>query len=495
MRRPTLLGAFLVCCVLSGCSKKPVEAVGTPAADETAAPPAVQPPGGTPTTAADTKNLKAIGFALHGYHDLNFKFPPAAIVEAKTGRRLLSWRVAILPLLDQQALYARFKLDEPWDSEHNVKLVAEMPAVYAAPGAAGGGVTHYRVFIGKPPYWDWSKGFPVTTITDGSSNTGAVFVTTQGVPWTQPEEPDADPKAQPVEALRFTDGKSPALYYDGTVRLLGRTTLVTAFTVGWAESARGKVFVNTFKPPTAYLTDPDAIAKVPAAPSVTIDGVVIGWPDAKPAPGDSVRYVRLASLKKVSGGPDALYHFDCELPDGSREFDGVRLQHVVRVRGGVARRSILGAGPVAERVVLRDCKLVSVANDKLPPSPSALEAAKALQGRWRVTGREGSKLTPAQLGSFDIRVTDLCMTWTIAINKASNAVSTFGLELEPGGVRGAVNLHPLALHMVPALYEVKGDTLRLCLQFPLDAFREDAQRPATLAPAQGIDVIVAERVK
>ena len=165
------------------------------------------------------------------------------------------------------------------------------------------------------------------------------------------------------------------------------------------------------------------------------------------------------------------------------------------MRGNVARRSITPNGPVAERVVLRDCKLVSVTNGTFPPSPPALEAAKALQGRWRVVAREGSKLTPAQLGSFEIRVTDFGMTWTIAINKASNAVSTFGLDLEPGGVRGAIDLHLPALHMVPALYEVKGDTLRLCLQFPLDAFREDAQRPATLAPAPGIDVIVAERVK
>ena len=325
MRHSTLLGVLLICGVgvLSGCSKKPAETSGTPAAGEPAAPPAFPTTG---TDAADTKNLKAIHIALCDYHDTRIGFPSAAIVEPKTGRRLLSWRVTILPELKQQALYARFKLDEPWDSEHNKKLVAEMPAVYATPGTANAaGLTHYRVFVGKVPFWDWSKGIRITEITDGSSRTGWVFVTTQGVPWTQPDEPDADLKANPVETLRFTDGKSPVLYYDGTVHLLERNTLVTAFTAGWSAASKGKVYVNTFKPPVAYLTDPDAIAKAPAAPSVMIDGVVIAWPDAKPAPGDTVRYVRLASLKKVAGGPDALYHFDCELPDGSREFDGVRL--------------------------------------------------------------------------------------------------------------------------------------------------------------------------
>ena len=48
--------------------------------------------------------------------------------------------------------------------------------------------------------------------------------------------------------------------------------------------------------------------------------------------------------------------------------------HVI-ARGNVARRSITPNGPVAERVVLRDCKRVSVANDKLPPSPSAVSAS------------------------------------------------------------------------------------------------------------------------
>ncbi len=497
MRRLPLVGVLLACVaiVVLGCSKKPVEPVGAPNAAEPATSPAIPPP--TPT-AADTKNFKALHIALWDYHDTRGKLPPAAIVEPKTGRRLLSWRVAILPQLDQKGLYARFKLDEPWDSETNKKLVAEMPAVYATPGTASAeGLTHYRVFIGKAPNWDWSQGRSFPDVMDGTSNTGWVFVTNQGVPWTQPDEPSADPKANPVETLRFTDGKSPVLYYDGDVRMLERNTLVTALTVGWFEASGGKskVYVNTFKPPTAYLSDPDAIAKVPAAPFVTIDGVVVGWPEVKPSPGDTVRYVLLRSSRKADSGSDEQYMFNCELADGSREFEGVRLNHVVQIRGSVVRRYKLSSNSVGERVILRDCKLVSVANDKFPPSPSALEAAKALQGRWRVTAREGSKLTPAQLGDFEIRVTDLCMTWTIAINKTSSAVSTFGLELEPGGVRGAVNLHLLAIHMVPALYEVKGDTLRLGLQFPLDDFRTDAQRPATLAPAPGIDVIVAERVK
>ena len=33
----------------------------------------------------------------------------------------------------QDQIYKQLKLDEPWDSDHNKKLVAKMPAVFASP--------------------------------------------------------------------------------------------------------------------------------------------------------------------------------------------------------------------------------------------------------------------------------------------------------------------------------------------------------------------------
>src|SRR6185295_2767398 len=83
---------------------------------------------------AAMNNLKIIGLAMHNYHDTNQRFPAAAIYD-KQGKPLLSWRVAILPYLNQKQLYESFHLDEPWDSEHNRKLIPRMPAEYAAAGA------------------------------------------------------------------------------------------------------------------------------------------------------------------------------------------------------------------------------------------------------------------------------------------------------------------------------------------------------------------------
>src|SRR5205823_13461834 len=74
------------------------------------------------------KNLKAIMIAMHSYHDANGKFP--ADITDKAGKPLLSWRVELLPYLEEDKLYKEFQRDEPWDSPHNFKLLAKMPDVY-----------------------------------------------------------------------------------------------------------------------------------------------------------------------------------------------------------------------------------------------------------------------------------------------------------------------------------------------------------------------------
>ena len=51
-------------------------------------------------------------------------------------RPLLELRACrMLPYLGEDALYKEFKLDEPWDSEHNRKLLARMPAVFKIDGS------------------------------------------------------------------------------------------------------------------------------------------------------------------------------------------------------------------------------------------------------------------------------------------------------------------------------------------------------------------------
>src|SRR5262245_37493125 len=66
-------------------------------------------------------NLKQIGLAFHNHHDVQNALPRN--IEDRDGKPLLSWRVAILPYVEEDALYKQFKLDEPWDSDNNKKLI------------------------------------------------------------------------------------------------------------------------------------------------------------------------------------------------------------------------------------------------------------------------------------------------------------------------------------------------------------------------------------
>src|SRR5204863_9210261 len=115
--------------------------------------------------AKDANNLKQIALAFHIYHDRHGHFPPAAI-RSKDGKPLLGWRVAILPYLEQDALYKQFNLDEAWDSEANKKLIEKLPKVYApVRGEAQAGGTFYQVFTGeKTLYPPKAKGPRITAI-------------------------------------------------------------------------------------------------------------------------------------------------------------------------------------------------------------------------------------------------------------------------------------------------------------------------------------------
>ena len=65
-----------------------------------------------------TGAAKPLCLALHNYHDIYGSFPPAYTAD-ENGKPLHSWRVLLLPYIEQQRLYDKIRLDEPWDSEYN----------------------------------------------------------------------------------------------------------------------------------------------------------------------------------------------------------------------------------------------------------------------------------------------------------------------------------------------------------------------------------------
>ena len=128
---------------------------------------------------------------------------PAAHTKDKQGNKLLSWRVHILPFLEEEELYKQFHLDEPWDSPHNKKLIEKMPDIFYNPALPlDPGKTSYLGVTGKnsalaPPTEASEGGVMVAgvkfnRITDGTSNTIMLVDThwDHAVIWTKPEDFD-----------------------------------------------------------------------------------------------------------------------------------------------------------------------------------------------------------------------------------------------------------------------------------------------------------------
>ncbi len=188
--------------------------------------PAVQAAREAAHRAQCTGNLKHIAMALINYESAFGGFPKPAIT-GKDGKPLLSWRVAILPYIEQQELYNKFKLDEPWDSPHNKPLIGEMPPPYLCPSrvAFERGTTCYRAFVGKGAILERDRETRVADVTDGLSNTIIVVEADEAVPWTRPDaELEFDPQARPslYGAGSPHPGGFNALFADGAVRFISR---------------------------------------------------------------------------------------------------------------------------------------------------------------------------------------------------------------------------------------------------------------------------------
>ncbi len=169
-------------------------------------------------------NLKQIGLAMHNYENTFGKLPPAAICD-KNGKPLLSWRVAILPFIEQDNLYRQFRLDEPWDSEHNKKLAMVAVPTLMLPGdklKREFPSTYYRVFYGNDAMFDLKNGTKFAQVTDGLSNTIMVVEASEAVPWTKPDELEYDPKQTPKLGYLFGD-RCNALFGDGHVYALKKS--------------------------------------------------------------------------------------------------------------------------------------------------------------------------------------------------------------------------------------------------------------------------------
>ncbi len=145
---------------------------------------------------------------------------PAPAIYGPDGKPLLSWRVQILPLLGQQALYEQFHLDEPWDSDHNKKLIDHMPQIYRTPGHKFDGKTQYVLPTGVGTIFEGKDGMKPDDVTDGKQKTilAVELFDGRGVEWTRPDDLKFDRADPGINLTHLAKPKFVAVFADGVAR-------------------------------------------------------------------------------------------------------------------------------------------------------------------------------------------------------------------------------------------------------------------------------------
>ena len=153
--------------------------------------------------------LSQVGVGLHNYNSYRNSFPPAKQNSEEfddDGRPHLSWRVHILPYIEQEELFARFRLDEPWDSQHNLPLLDQMPDIYKTTDDPTR--TTVLAVVGEGTAYEGRSGFRMDEIdwADGCKRTGYAVDAgrERAVPWTKPEDLPFH-KDDPIRAVGTSD--------------------------------------------------------------------------------------------------------------------------------------------------------------------------------------------------------------------------------------------------------------------------------------------------
>lgn len=257
---------------------------------------AAKPPAGP--SVACLENLKRIGLALQAYHDKHGAYPPAHLPGAD-GQPARSWRTALLPFLEQQALYDKFDATAAWDAPANQPLAAVLPAPFDCPAPDGQtpsrapGETPFVVVTSDRTAWRGTTSVPREELTDDPASTALVVQLPKGgVPWSAPQDITFDDLGLTLAARR--SGEPPrfdlrggaVLLLDGTVRAIPLETPIGTIR-DLLDVADGKTidWDTIVPPPEGEAKSGETKAGEPKADGEPKkDGEPTGTPDAKTAP-------------------------------------------------------------------------------------------------------------------------------------------------------------------------------------------------------------------
>ncbi|APZ91055.1 hypothetical protein Fuma_00639 [Fuerstiella marisgermanici] len=104
-----------------------------------------------------------------------------------------SWRVLLLPYLDQRQLYEQYDFSKPWDSPGNLQLAARRPRTYLLHGVDddGGIATNYLAVVGEGTPWPAGRMMTHEMMEETAGRTIRVVENVgSGILWTEPRDLD-----------------------------------------------------------------------------------------------------------------------------------------------------------------------------------------------------------------------------------------------------------------------------------------------------------------
>jgi len=206
--------------------------------------PAISKVQGAAGRAQTMNNMKQIALANINFADVNrgeLPTPKMLMEPQKTQSVDLSWRVSILPYVEQPALYNRFDKTLPWDNARNQSLMSPMPVVYedlVRDDGKKGTITHFQYFTGQGTLWpsNEKKRFPAS-FPDGTSNTFLFAEAANPVPWSKP----ADIAVVAGQPLPLPQDRFMVALADGSVRMVERSRVPDAGLLLWINPSDGQV--------------------------------------------------------------------------------------------------------------------------------------------------------------------------------------------------------------------------------------------------------------
>ena len=149
--------------------------------------PATTSPGPMPKQVVCRNHLRELGIALLNYEMVNGRLPPAFITD-EHGKPMHSWRVLILPYIEELELYRKYRFDEPWDGPNNSTLATVDVPIFRSPlHKTSPRHASYSVVVSEKSAMRPNFGCKISDVVDGTSKTVTVVASHCDVPWTQPE--------------------------------------------------------------------------------------------------------------------------------------------------------------------------------------------------------------------------------------------------------------------------------------------------------------------